>query len=134
MEGVLWHMAYAEVPDASEPGLRLVVLCVGVAAAGIVLGLIPIGVASSRRSRWIGPVVLASLVWTVLACGHVLYASVRQLNWSREHSLRLQSGYYDATDLADEPAPPQWLMVGIVYAAIVGAALVPVPRREATCE
>ena len=130
MGGVLWQMAYAEVPDASELGLRLVVLCVGVAAAGIVLGLIPIGVASSRRSRWIGPIVLASLVWTVLAGGHVLYASVRRLNWSREHSLRLQSGYDDPTDRADEPAPPQWVTVGIVYALIVGAALVPLPRLE----
>ena len=67
----------------------------------------------------------AAFFWGLITAGSLLYAEQSQMNWSKEYTVRLESGYFDPTDKTDAPKLPWkiWTGLGVAYAAMLMWAL-----------
>jgi hypothetical protein len=98
-------LAYAELPESSNVGLVLILAFAGIVGAAVVLAAIPVLINRRRRRRGRGDALLAiAILWAVLAAGSGICAVVQHENWSREWTMRIESGYYDPRD-TDRDAP-----------------------------
>ncbi|HXE54782.1 MAG TPA: hypothetical protein VN541_17310 [Tepidisphaeraceae bacterium] len=110
-------LANAEPSDSTISSLTLIIIGVGIVAAVFVLAFIPVAIAWSRRSRRSDTIVLGAVLWGVLAAASFTSATMAQMKWSREKTLRIQSGYYDPNDATDEPQLPwvSWVGLAVLY-------------------
>ncbi len=115
------YLAYAEGGDSSVLNLRIVLVSLGVIAGTVILALIPICIAWSRRHRRSDVILAAAVVWGVLAGAIVLRWAVAEIQWSREWTMRIKSGYFDPNDQSDAPLRPWklWTGLGLGYGALV---------------
>jgi hypothetical protein len=68
---------------------------------------------------------VAALFWGIITAGSAMYTAASRYNWSKEYTVRIDSGYYDPRDTSDKPKIPWvlWSALGIAYAGMVGWAL-----------
>lgn len=121
----------AEPGDSTISSLTLIIIGVGIVAAVFALAFVPVAIAWSRRSRHSDPIVLAAVVWGVLLAASVISTTMAQMKWTREKSLRIESGYYDPNDTADEPRLPwvSWAGLTALYLLLVVWARASAPVR-----
>jgi hypothetical protein len=114
-------LAYAESVDSTTANLTIlaedVVILVGTAAVAGVL----VVVALSRKNRRTQLIGAAAFFWALLTAGSLLYMVSAEANWSKEYTLRLETGYSDPRDQSDAPKPPwkMWTGLGIAYGVLM---------------
>ena len=113
--------AYADPVDNSGSGTVLVLWAVGAITAAAGLAFVPVGLAWARRHRGADAVVALAVLWGLVTAVSVVYATMNQMQWSKEKLLRINSGYYDPNDNAGAPTPPWtlWACLGGVYVGLV---------------
>jgi len=118
-------LAYAQVPDSGDTSLVLVFAAALILAATAAAAYVLIYLARRRRHRRTDLLAAAAFFWGLITAGSLLYAEQSQMNWSKEYTVRLESGYFDPTDLTDAPKLPWkiWTGLGIAYAAMLMWAL-----------
>jgi hypothetical protein len=92
------------------------ILAATAAAAGVL-----IYIARRRRHPRTDLIGAAAFFWGLMTAGSLLYAEQSQMNWSKEYTVRLESGYFDPTDTTDAPKLPwkTWTGLGIAYGAML---------------
>ena len=104
-------LAYADSSDASQGNFLTLFVCIGAIIAVFALVATVIFV-SRRNSSGRGEVILtAAVFWGIISFGSIIYAAVKQMKWTQEQQLELQSGYGDPTAVA--PSWP-WIMWGVL--------------------
>ena len=124
-------LAYAQSAGDSN-SLTVIVLAFAIVLGACVLAFIPIFTALSRKNRQSHSVAVMSLFWGVAVAVITIWCMLQRLDWSKELTMRMQSGYYDPRDLSDAPAFP-WiiLLIGagawivLLTWAFLGASLPP---------
>jgi hypothetical protein len=117
-------LAYAETPDSGAVNLAKVLGGLGILVVTALLIAVIVGISRARKHRQADAILVAALFWGVLAAGSMMYAAATQLNWSKEYTTRIESGYYDPRDSSDKPTLPiaLWTGLGVAYAAMLGWA------------
>ncbi len=119
-------LAYAESADPSN-AMNLVKVLGGLLIIGAtaLLVAILIGIARSRAHRQADAILVVALFWALITAGSVMYAGMAHLNWSKEYTERIESGYYDPRDTSDKPKMPWalWSGLGVGYAALLAWSL-----------
>ena len=125
-------VAYSEPASSSNANLEIVLIGLGVIVVAAVLAFIPVAICWARRHRGTEIVTAIAVVWALVAAASVVLLISAQMKWSREQTMRIESGYFDPRDQSDAPAVPikTWSALGIVYAGLVGWSLRsgPVPQ------
>jgi hypothetical protein len=118
-------LAYAESGDSSETNLLIVLGGAFVIAVVAAMAFVLIVISRSRGHRRAEVIGVAAIFWTLIAAGSLLYAGVTQINWSKEHQMRLETGYLDPSDTDDSPRLPMetWTGLGVAYVAMLGWSL-----------
>jgi hypothetical protein len=76
-------------------------------------------VAKARRHRQGETILALAIVWAVLAAGSVGYVVNARINWAKEYTLRVKTGYFDPQDVADAPQWP-WVKWGLLAGGYEG--------------
>jgi len=120
-------LAYAEAPDTSNTPLVIVLLGTAIIVVTTILIIIIIGLARSRRHSYGSIICSMALLWGLLASLSSGYACIRQLNWSKERMMRINTGYYDSHDNSDAPRLPwvTWAGLAASYAVLAIWAVSP---------
>jgi hypothetical protein len=63
----------------------------------------------ARKHRHTESITVAIIFWAFIAAGSLLYAGEAQMDWSKQYTLRLETGYLDPQDTSDAPRPP-WML------------------------
>jgi hypothetical protein len=118
-----FSLAFAESPESSNVSLVLVLAVAGIVGAAALLAAMPVLISRRRRRHRRNDAVLAfAIVWAVLAAGSGIYAVAQYENWSRERTMRIESGYYDPRE-ADRDAPRlpwvAWTALACGYGALI---------------
>jgi hypothetical protein len=100
-------IAYAEQVDMSEGNWRIVLIWTAVLMGACLLAIVPILIAKARRHRQAETILALAIVWGMLAAGSVGYAVNARINWEKEYTLRVKTGYFDPRDVADAPVWPR---------------------------
>jgi hypothetical protein len=114
-------LAYAE---SSDPGsTNLVKILGGAAILGVMALLVAIvtAIARSREHRQAENILVLALFWAVITAGSLIYTASAELDWSKEYTTRIESGYFDPRDTTDKPRIP-WLLwsgLGVAYAGLL---------------
>jgi len=118
-------LAYAQVQDSSDMSLIMVFAAALILAATAAAAYLLIHIARRRRHRRTDLLAAAAFFWGLMTAASLLYAEQSQMNWSKEYTVRLESGYFDPTDLTDAPKLPWkiWTGLGIAYGAMLMWAL-----------
>jgi hypothetical protein len=121
---MLWFPAYAEPPDPANTSLTLILALAAIVAAAGAMAFVPILSSWRRRHCHTDGVLAIAILWGLLAAGSGIYAAVSQMNWSKEQTVRIETGYYDPRDASDAPALPwrTWVAIAIAYGGLVGWA------------
>ena len=114
-------LAYAQSADPNATGLVLILGGVVIVVICAALAVVLILVSRSRANHPSEAIKAAAILWAVLAAGSLLYAQETQMNWSKEFTLRLETGYFDPSDTADKPKLPWglWGALGVAYVGIL---------------
>ena len=118
-------LAYAQVRDSSDMSLIMILAAAVILAATAAAAYVLIHIARRRRHPRTDLLGAAAFFWALLTAGSLLYAEQSQMNWSKEYTVRLESGYFDPTDTTDAPKLPWkiWTGLGIAYGALLMWAL-----------
>ncbi len=130
---MICHLAYADASDPSQSNLLLVLLGIGVILVTCVLAFVPVGMAWSRRHRRSDVVVAAAVLWGLVTVGSIVSTMAAQMQWSREHVLRMKTGYFDPDDRTGAPMRPWvlWAGLGTAYGGLlVGSVAGPKTRSK----
>jgi cytochrome bd-type quinol oxidase subunit 2 len=114
-------LAYADTTDTTQMNLPMVLYCLGGVIVAGILAFLVILLARSRQHRQAETLITAAIFWAVCLIASVAWATVTQLKWSQEYTLRLQTGDVDPTDLSDAPQLPWliWIILGVVYVLLI---------------
>jgi hypothetical protein len=106
-------LAYAEAQDGSYMSSEMVLwgmlIIAGVALAGFVL----VYVSRRQKHRGADLVLAGAFFWGIVAAGSLLYVLQSQMNWTKEYTVRIESGYVEPKDLSDKPRVPWGILVGL---------------------
>lgn len=133
MSAQLWPLAYAQQTDLSGSDVKVTVLCLAALGVVAILSLIVIAVARARIPRRSQGVVVAAVIWSLIAAASIIQPMLAHMHWSSEQDLLLKTGYYEPTQAAPAPAYPSalWLALAVAYALALLAMLM-VPKKNAT--
>ncbi len=122
LDAMFSALAYAESGDSSTTNLIIVLGGAFVIALVAAMAFVLIVISRSRGHRRAEVIAVAAVFWALIAAGSLLYAGVTQINWSKEHQMRLETGYLDPADTDDAPRLPlgTWTGLGVVYVAMLG--------------
>jgi hypothetical protein len=109
-------LAYADSNDPNSMNLVLILGGAGILAVTAILSFALIYLSRARDHRQADLITGIALFWGLIAAGSSLYAMVSQVNWSKEYTLQLESGYLDPTDTSDKPQLPWAIWGGLVIA------------------
>ena len=113
-------LGYAESNDSS---LDLVMVLGGlfILATISALAFVLILTARKRQHRHAELITVVTFFWAIISAGTLFYAGNAQMKWSKEYSLRLQTGYLDPQNTADAPHFPWalWAGLGVIYIAML---------------
>src|ERR1700722_10948307 len=139
---MLFPLAYAQAadPNASQSMLILLLYCLGIIVATTLLAFVPIFIAGRRRHQHIHAMIAAMCLWGFILAGSAIYLTSAAMQWSKEKTVRLETGYGDPNDESGAPSVPIaiWIGLGSAFGLLIfwGAAgksreLLPgeVPRR-----
>ncbi len=118
-------LAYAQSAGDSN-SLTVIVTAFAIVLGACVLAFIPIFTALSRKNHQSHSIAVMSLFWGVVVAVITIWCMLQRLDWSKELTVRIQSGYYDPRDLSDAPAFP-WVILIVAASAwivLLGWALV----------
>ncbi|MGD0388253.1 MAG: hypothetical protein ABSC42_04780 [Tepidisphaeraceae bacterium] len=118
-------LAYAESGDPNAMNLVIILGGIGIVAATAILAFALIFTARARGHRHAEFILVAAVFWGLITVGSLMYAGEAQLNWSKEYTLRLETGYLDPQDTSDAPRLPWgiWTGLGVAYGAMMAWAL-----------
>jgi hypothetical protein len=118
-------LAYAESGDPNAMNLEIVLGGLGIVVATSILAFALIFTARARGHRYAEFIMVATLFWALITAGSLMYAGQAQLNWSKEYTLRLETGYLDPHDTSDAPRLPWgiWTGLGTAYGAMMAWAI-----------
>ncbi|HEY2584641.1 MAG TPA: hypothetical protein VGI81_02625 [Tepidisphaeraceae bacterium] len=121
----------AESVDPTLGSLVTVLTCAGIVLGVAVAASIPVMIAWSRRHRRADWVITLAILWGVLTVVSVASFVLKEMKYSHEHVLAIESGYFDPNDVSDAPPPPltMWAILGVGYLALLAWPLL---RRPAT--
>jgi hypothetical protein len=112
-------LSYADSTDATASNLLLVVISAGLILVAGGMALVPAAIARKRRHRQAEAVLGMAVLWALLAAGLVIYSSMAEMQWAKEQTLRIESGYADAGDNSGAPVFP-WPLAGALAVAYAG--------------
>jgi hypothetical protein len=112
-------LAYAQPTDQSGTGVVVIMMAATAIAVAAAVAFVPVAIAWRRRHRRADLILAVAIVWAALAAGSVIVTVSKQMDWSKERTLRIESGYYDPNDTTAAPPWPwtTWGALGGVYAA-----------------
>jgi len=118
---MFYGLAYAESGDPNSMNLVIVLGGLGIAAGTFILAFILIAAARARRHRHAEFITVATVFWALITAGSMIYAANAQLNWSKESTLSLETGYGNPQDTSDAPRLPwaTWTGLGVVYGSMM---------------
>jgi len=108
-------LAYAQSAGDSN-SLTVIVMAFAIVLGACVLAFIPIFTALSRKNHQSHSIAVMSIFWGVAVAVVTIWCMLQRLDWSKELTMRLQSGYYDPNDLSDAPAFP-WIILIVAAGA-----------------
>lgn len=112
----MWFaLAYAQSAGDSN-SLTVIVTAFAIVLGACVLAFIPIFTALLRKNHQSHSIAVMSLFWGVVVAVITIWCMLQRLDWSKELTMRLQSGYYDPRDLSDAPAFP-WIILIVAAGA-----------------
>jgi hypothetical protein len=119
------QLAYAESGDPNAMNLLIILGGICIVAATAILAFALILTARARGHRHAEFIMVATVFWALITAGSLMYAGETQLNWSKEYTLRLETGYLDPQDTGDAPRLPWgiWTGLGVAYGAMMAWAL-----------
>ncbi|HEY1684581.1 MAG TPA: hypothetical protein VGG19_07465 [Tepidisphaeraceae bacterium] len=122
MRAFLWLLAYANAGDNSSDELLWIVGAVGVLVAVTILVVVLMALAHGRRHRRASLISTLAVYWGIILAVSVLYEGSRQMGWSKEYNLQLESGYLDPHNTNGKPEMPWvfWSIFGAVYVGLIG--------------
>ena len=122
---MLLPLAYADATDNSSTNLLLILSGAFILAATAALAAVLTFTAKARRPRQSDIITAITLLWALIAAASLLYTVQSQMNWNKEYTLRLESGYLDPKDTADAPKLPWklWTGLGVTYGATLAWSL-----------
>jgi hypothetical protein len=94
-------------------------------ATTAVLASVLIFTSRARRHRQVELITAAAILWALITAVSLIYAQESQMNWSKEYTMRIESGYLDPHDTSDAPKLPWtlWTGLAIAYAAMLAWSL-----------
>jgi len=113
-------LAYAQSPDSGALNLAKVLGGIAILAVAALLAAVLIAISRSRGHRQAESIMVAAIFWAAIFAGSAMYYAAAQLNWSKEYTTRIESGYYDPRDTSDKPSLP-WALgggLGVAYATL----------------
>ena len=111
-------LAYAQSAGDSN-SLTVIVMAFAIVLGACILAFIPIFTALSRKNHQSHSIAVMSLFWGVAVAVVTIWCMLQRLDWSKELTMRMQSGYYDPNDLSDAPAFPWVILIVAAGAWIV---------------
>ena len=129
-------LAYAQSAGDSNSTLTVIVMAFAIVLGACLLAFIPIFAALSRRNHQSHSIAVMSIFWGVAVAVITIWCMLQRLDWSKELTIRMQSGYYDPRDLSDAPACP-WILLMIaagVWIVLLAWAFLgaPLPLEQAS--
>ena len=114
-------LARADSVDSTVSNLTTVLICGGIALGVIIVAIIPVMLAWSRRHRHANGLAAIAVLWGLIALVSLSTTAMDEMKYSREHQMSFMSGYYDPNDASDAPALPVavWVVLGVAYAALL---------------
>jgi hypothetical protein len=109
-------LCYADRGESGEANLQFALLCVGAIVLVSALAIAPVILARRRRHRRGETVMGFTILWALVLVGSLLVTATARTKWTREQTLRIQSGYYDPQDQTDAPRYPWGLWAGLALA------------------
>jgi hypothetical protein len=111
-------LAYAEGADSSDSNLVIVVISLAIIAVVCILAAIPVATARRRRLGIVEGMGALMVVWGLLCAGVGIYCVNAQMNWTKQHTINIQSGYSNPLDESDRPKQPWaiWAGLAAIYA------------------
>jgi hypothetical protein len=114
-------LASADSGDPNASNLPIVLGGLLVLAVIALLAFVLIFLSRTRGHRHAELITTATVFWALITAGSLLYAGERQMDWSKQYTLRLETGYLDPQDTSDAPRLPWgiWSGLGIAYGAML---------------
>jgi hypothetical protein len=114
-------IASAESGDPNATNLPIVLAGLFILAMIALLAFGVILISRARKHRHAESITVAIVFWSLISAGSLLWAGERQLDWSKQYTLRLETGYLDPQDTSDAPQLPWmlWSGLGVAYGAIL---------------
>jgi hypothetical protein len=114
-------LAYAESGDPNATNLPIVLGGLLILAVIALSAFALIFISRARSHRHAELITTATVFWALIAAGSLLYAGERQMDWSKQYTFGLESGYLDPQDTSDAPRLPWgiWSGLGIAYGAML---------------
>jgi hypothetical protein len=106
-------LARADSTDLTYANLTLIFVSLVVLGTAAFLGFLIIRAARIRRPHHADTFAALSVLWVVLTAGTAIYDVTMQQKWSRESASRLESGYYDPTETAQDAPSHPWAFYGV---------------------
>lgn len=113
-------LAYAQAAGDSNTSLTVILMAFAIVLGACILAFFPVFTALSRKNHQSHSIAVMSLFWGVAVAVITIWCMLQRLDWSKELTMRMQSGYYDPRDLSDAPAFP-WII--LIVAATAWIAL-----------
>lgn len=129
------QLANADPTDPSPDNAVLVLVgLIAIAVIGMLAALL-VRQARVRRHPRAESILTLTFFWAILTAGFVIHTAVVQLNWQRQRTLQVNSGYDDPLHPTGAPGLP-WLSGGLLVAGYLALLLwaVNAPRSGPTEE
>ena len=112
-------LAYAERTDLFSSDWSTILLVVALIIGAVILSVLPFALARHRGHRQSHVILVAMILWGLLAGGSTVLTAMTQVQWSKEQLLLMKTGYYDPASAAGAPAWP-WPFWCVLAAGYVG--------------
>jgi len=118
-DGMYSVLAYADTTDSSGTNLVLALGGLFIIVATAALMLVLIFSARARRHPRAEIITAAAVFWALLTAGSLLFTVEQRVDWSKNYTLRLMTGY--PQDTSDKPKLPWavWAELGAGYGAML---------------
>jgi hypothetical protein len=117
-------LASAEQTDLSGSGWFVILMGLAVLAAAAALTVIPIAAARGRLHPRAEAITVAAIFWGFLAAASAIRFGLAKLQWSKDFTLMVKTGYYDPANTSAAPPWPwlQWGLLAAAYCVLVAVA------------
>jgi hypothetical protein len=124
----MWStIASAASGDSNATSLPIILAGLFILALIAAMAFAIILISRAKRHRHTESITVAIVFWSLIAAGSLLYAGERQIDWSKQYNMELQTGYLDPQNTEDAPKLPWvlWSGLGAAYIALLAWSLNP---------